>query len=204
MRSLFTTLLVLALCTLSALAAPTSSPPPTTVIEDIKSGGSGCPQGTVAISESADKTTYTLSYDQFTASTGPGTRITDSRKACVVSVKLGVPQGFSFAVDTTDFRGFADIPRSVKAQQSARIYFGGQLNEVDAAVNLNGPFSNDYTVRYTVNTLVWSPCGGDVIFNVNSQVRIDNSADRDAAALLTTDSQDGKFSQIFGLSWRRC
>jgi hypothetical protein len=67
-------------------------------VQSISYGGSGCPQGTVGQSISDDRTTFTLIYDQYIASTGPGVPITESRKNCQLNVNLHVPQGWTFTI----------------------------------------------------------------------------------------------------------
>ncbi|KMU80782.1 hypothetical protein CISG_08585 [Coccidioides immitis RMSCC 3703] len=49
----------------------------------------------------------------------------------------------------------------------------------------------------------WSPCGSTRALNINSQVRL-TSRDKNASGVLTNDSIDADFRQIFHIKWRKC
>jgi hypothetical protein len=61
------------------------------------------------------------------ASLGGGASITDSRKDCQINLDLHYPQGFTYSVFNTEFRGYADIPAGFKGVQRADYYFSGSM-----------------------------------------------------------------------------
>ncbi len=61
------------------------------------------------------------------ASLGGGASITDSRKDCQINLDLHYPQGFTYSVFNTEFRGYADIPTGFKGVQRADYYFSGSM-----------------------------------------------------------------------------
>src|SRR5262245_50167374 len=82
-------------------------------LQSISYGGTGCPQGSVANTFSADRKAFTLIFDKFVASSGPGVPITETRKNCQLNINIHVPQGFTYAVHTFDYRGYVQLPAGV-------------------------------------------------------------------------------------------
>jgi hypothetical protein len=191
----------------AATAAFADSPDPSEVhVTGISYAGSGCPAGSVADILSDDAQQFTLLFDSFVASAGPDINITDNRKNCQLNIGLHVPQGWSYTVATIDFRGYAQLDRRVEGTQKAVYYFGGSTRQATAQSTFRGPMDEDYVIRDTLGleAVVWSPCGVERNLNINTQVRVNNSRDRNASGLLTVDSIDGSVEQIYHLSWRRC
>ena len=106
----------------SALAAAPGPNPSQTYIAGLTYGGTGCPPGTVASSFSPDRTTFTMIFDSFIASSGPGVPVTDSRKNCQINVDMRYPSGWSYSIVSVDYRGYASLPAGVSATQKATYY----------------------------------------------------------------------------------
>lgn len=179
--------------------------PKEVTIESLKYGGTGCPQGTIGQSISDDRSTYTLIFDSYIASVGPGVSITEGRKNCQVNLALRIPQGWQFSILSTDFRGFAALDAGVTGTQKSTYYFAGESKQVSVQKDFVGPYSQDYLSHHEigVQTAVWCPCGSTANLNINGQVRL-MSSNSQATGQLANDSQDGKFEQKLGLSWRKC
>lgn len=90
-------------------------------------------------------------------------------------------------------------------KQVATYYFSGQQAQSTLTSVWNTPGDGDYLItdKFVVESIVWSPCGANLPINVNSQLAL-TSTIKDAAGVLTTDSENFKFSQIFHLQWRQC
>ncbi|KAJ3409932.1 hypothetical protein HDV05_004154 [Chytridiales sp. JEL 0842] len=205
----FTSIFVAALSAISVVSAasvPTNSnnrPDPSKVfIESLTYGGSGCPQGTVSRNFNADKTAFTLIFDEYVASIGAGVPLTDSRKNCQLNIGLRVPQGWQYSIATIDYRGYMDLDGGVKGTQSAIYYFQGEVAEARKETDFWGPRTESYTIRdsFGLQSLVWSPCGAAANVNIKSAISLTGRG----SGLLTTDSIDGKVKQIYGIQWRRC
>jgi hypothetical protein len=189
----------------AASAQEAAGPNPADVyVESISYGGSGCPQGTVGQSLSDDRSSLTLIFDSFIASTGPGVPVTESRKNCQINVNLHVPQGWSFALASFDYRGFVELPAGVTASQTATYYFQGAATQSPRSTSFVGPVAKDYLVHDQVPllSLIWSQCNAVRPININSQIAI--VAGSSQAAQITVDSIDGKVRQLFKLAWIRC
>jgi hypothetical protein len=180
------------------------SPDPRQVyIESLISGGTGCPQGTVGKSISNDRQTFTLIFDNFVASIGPGIPVTENRKACQLNIKLRYPPGWSYAIMSSDYRGFVSADRGVTAAHKSLYYFAGQTQQISTASNFVGPVSKDYVASDRVGTIAWAPCGLSANLNIKGAVEL-RANNSNARGQMTQDSHDGKVTQILRFQWRRC
>ncbi|CZR61310.1 uncharacterized protein PAC_11206 [Phialocephala subalpina] len=190
-----------------AAPAPTSpSPPPGQVsITGISYGGTGCPQGSVGSFISGDKQTFTLIFDNYVASIGPGVAVTENRKNCQINLDLAYPSGFQYSIFNTVYRGYVGIDAGVTARQQSTFYFSGQSAQCSTGTNFNGPRSGDYSVTdsLTLSSTIWSPCGASTALNINSQVRL-TSNNSQATGQITDDSIDGKITFVVGVQWQQC
>ncbi|KAF3931039.1 hypothetical protein ABW20_dc0103947 [Dactylellina cionopaga] len=79
-----------------------------------------------------------------------------------------------------------------------------QLN-IDIHYPQVGPKDENYLIHdeLTSTSVVWSPCGEAGALNINSQISLRTSI-TGSSGLMTTDSEDGKFTYIMGLQWAQC
>ncbi|KAE8454279.1 hypothetical protein EG329_005204 [Mollisiaceae sp. DMI_Dod_QoI] len=207
---MFSTLIALTLA-VAAFAAPTvdlssSSPPAGQVsIRGIVYGGTGCPQGSLGTFISDDRQTFTLIFDNFVASIGPGVAVTESRKNCQINLDLQYPSGFQYSIFNTVYRGYVGIDSGVTARQQSTFYFSGQSAQCSTGTNFKGPRSGDYAVTDSLplTSTVWSPCGASSALNINSEVRL-SSSNSGATGQITDDSTDGKIEFVVGVQWQQC
>jgi len=173
-------------------------------VRSISYGGSGCPQGTVGSSFSNDRKSFTLMFDSFVASSGPGVAVTESRKNCQLNVNLMLPNGFSYSVASFDYRGYVGLPAGVSAEQRSTYYFQGEVSQASGATRFSGPVNKDYLARdnVPVAAMVWMPCNRVAPLNVNASVRLMGAPGTQAQ--ITTESIDGKVKQMRGRQYRRC
>lgn len=193
----------------AASASATSSavgPNPTGVyINSIAYGGTGCPQGSVGSFISADRTTFTLIFDSFVASIGPGVPVTDERLNCQLNLDLEYPSGFQYSILNTEFRGYAGLDAGVTGVQAATYYFSGSTAQAMTSTTFTGPTDGDYEITDAIpfTSTIWSPCGAALPLNIDSQVRL-SSTSTTATGELTTDSVDGKVQFVVGVQWQTC
>lgn len=124
-----------AILALSALAAsaPTPQNGPSgheVEISAVTYGGTGCPDKTVQGLLSDDRTTITLSFDQYTVQSGPNIAATERRKFCQLQLKLKYPSGFQYSIFGADYRGYASLESGVSGTAQSTYYFSGQQNQV--------------------------------------------------------------------------
>jgi hypothetical protein len=205
-----------AIAALTALAAATpvvvapieardEKPNPNAVsIASVSWAGTGCPPGSVSADLGEAATILSLSFSEYVAMTGKNTKAADARKNCNVRVKLHYPQGFTYTVSTTDYRGHAKIPAQCKGTLSANYFFSGQQPTATAKHVFWPVQDKDFLVTTDVGVaaLVWSKCGvtGGPLFNINSVAQLECKKD----AYLQLDTQDTKFNMKFHIQWKKC
>jgi hypothetical protein len=69
---------------------------------------------------------FTLIFDQYVASIGPGVPVVQNRKNCQLNVDLKYPGGFQYSILNTVYRGYAGMDAGVTGVQSATFYFSGR------------------------------------------------------------------------------
>jgi hypothetical protein len=70
---------------------------------------------------------FTLIFDDYVASIGPGVAITESRKNCQLDIDLQYPSGFQYSVFNADYRGYAALDANVTGTQQSTYYFSGRM-----------------------------------------------------------------------------
>jgi hypothetical protein len=177
-------------------------------IKDIILGGTGCPADSADLRLSSDGTRFSLGFgEEFTARLRSGVPISESRKNCQLSVTFHIPQGFTFAVGSVDYRGSAEIARGASGQHRAAYYFQGQEEQVATTRTLAGGFDGDFHFRDEVvaAALVFAPCGVERALNINTSVLLKKGTSSSASrSTMSLDSERGRIDTIFNFHWKRC
>jgi hypothetical protein len=189
----------------SAPAAFADAPDPGTVfVRQINFAGTGCPAGSVAGSLSPDQQAFTLLFDSFVASAGPGVPITEGRKNCSLDVQIHYPAGWTFSLATVDYRGYGLLDAGVTGLQQATYFFQGELDQTTSSQSFSGEMDQDYVSVDVFPVVAWAPCNANRNLEINAEVRVNNRANRQGQGELTIDSINGKVEQIYGVQWARC
>ncbi|GAA2280295.1 DUF4360 domain-containing protein [Streptomyces atrovirens] len=182
-------------------------PPDKIVIKVATVNGSGCPQGTAAVAVSADNTAFTVTYSDYLAQAGGNSAPTDSRKNCQLSLLVHVPQGFTYAIASADYRGFASLQPGAKGTQRASYYFQGSPNTEYRSHPFTGPIDDNWQATDETDwaQLVYAPCGVQRNFNINTELRVSaGTTAPDDVSFMTMDSTDGDISTVYHLAWKEC
>jgi hypothetical protein len=190
------------------LGSPVPPPNDKIVVDVVTINGTGCRPGTARTAVSADNTAFTVSYSEYIAQIGPGIPSTESRKNCLLSVRVRVPSGFTFAIASLDTRGFASLGAGAKATATNSFWFQGNSATLPVAHDLMGPLDNDWqtTDSTPITALVWHPCGAQRNLNINTSLRVLTGTDRTLTNWVGTDAHDGSVETLFhyDLVWQRC
>lgn len=192
--------------TSTSQAAETAQAPPENVRIGIESiNGSGCPAGTAAVAMNADNTAFTVTYSDYVAAAGDGISPIDFRKNCQLNLSVDVPGGFTYAIQTVDYRGYAHLPDGARGLQRAGYYFQGSPDTSYSTHEFEGSYDDNWqaTDEKEWAELVWSPCGEQRNFNINTELRV-YAGDDGAVSLMTMDSTDSAVSTIYHMAWERC
>ena len=183
-------------------------PPPDKIVIDVATvNGSGCPAGTAAVAVSPDNTAFTVTYSAYLAQAGGNSDPTAFRKNCQLNLVVHVPQGFTYAIASADYRGFASLQRGATGTQKASYYFQGSSNTVPRTHPFNGPYNDDWQATDSTDwaQLVWAPCGVQRNFNINTELRVNlGSSSPSKVSFMTMDSTDGDISTVYHLAWKQC
>jgi hypothetical protein len=197
---------------LSTVAAPVESvaesAPDQKITLDIKTiNGSGCPAGTATASAdvASDNTSFTVRYTNFTAKAGGGASALDARKNCQINVLVHVPQGFTYAIASAEYRGFAHIESGASALEQANYYFAGTSPTARVRHTFPGPFHGVWRASDVteVAELVFAPCGEDRNLNINAELRAD-AGTAGGTSYIEMDSEHASVDTIYHFAWKTC
>ncbi|MEV5434600.1 DUF4360 domain-containing protein [Streptomyces sp. NPDC052682] len=183
-------------------------PPPDKIVINVATvNGSGCPQGTTAVAVSEDNTAFTVTYSDYLAQAGGASDPTAFRRNCQLNLIVHVPQGFTYAIASADYRGFAALQPGASATQRASYYFQGSSNTASRSHPFTGPYNDNWQATDTTDwaQLVWAPCGVQRNFNINTELRVNaGTQSADKVSFMTMDSTDGDISTVYHLAWKEC
>ncbi|WP_267243113.1 DUF4360 domain-containing protein [Streptomyces sp. PR69] len=192
----------------SAAASGPPADPDKMTIEIATVNGSGCRQGTAAVAVAEDNTAFTVTYSDYLAMVGLGSKPTDFRKNCQLSLVVHVPQGFTYAIASADYRGYASLEDGAYGTQKASYYFQGSPNTASRNHTFHGPHDNNWQATDETDwaQLVWAPCGAQRNFNINTELRVyaGSSDPATTTSFMTMDSTDGELNTIYHLAWKEC
>lgn len=159
--------------------SPFEDPPPDKIVIKVATvNGSGCPQGTAAVAVSPDNTAFTVTYSDYLAQVGGGAPSTAFRKNCQLNLIVHVPGGFTYAIASVDYRGFASLQRGATGTEKASYYFQGSPDTASRTHAFNGPYEDNWQATDETDwaQLVWAPCGVERNFNINTELRVNRGS----------------------------
>lgn len=168
-------------------------------------GGNGCPSGSASVSLTEDGKTMSVLFDSFKAEAGNTTARRIDRASCNLRVPINVPQGYSVALISVDYRGFNAVPGNGAYTQFDAEYFYAGSRGPRFSKRFAGPTSDEYLInnQLVATNMVWSPCGQQVIFGINaSATAMANSQMQQT--MMIVDSADITAGMLYQFSWRRC
>ncbi|MGW2587617.1 DUF4360 domain-containing protein [Streptomyces virginiae] len=190
-----------------AHAAATVPPPGQITISVAAVNGSGCRPGSAAVAVAPDNTAFTVTYSDYLSQAGGGSKPVDSRKNCQIALRVHVPQGFTYAIASTDYRGFASLGRQATGTQQASYYFQGFPETYRTTHTFNGPRNDNWqaTDQVAVGALVYAPCGAERNFNINTELRTTTrNGTADPVSFMAMDSTDASINTVYNFAWKRC
>lgn len=168
--------------------------------------GSGCRPGSAAVAIAPDNTAFTVTYSEYLAQAGGGSKPTDSRKNCQIALNVHVPQGFTYAIARADYRGYASLARGAGGWRRG-YYFQGQQQTARKSHSFTGPYDANWQTsdETDIDALVYAPCGEERYFNINTEMRVDaTSADPKSTSYMAMDSTDGSINTLYQFAWKQC
>eukprot|EP00122_Pirum_gemmata_P004900 Pgem_evm1s4465 len=154
--------------------------------------GSGCKKGTVTTVPSPDGRALSILFDDYSAGTD-GKKKKRVRKSCNIAVPVKVPNGVSIGIFKTDYRGNAYVPKvnGNEAKFSTEYFFAGSRGTQKTKTFKPG-FDDDFFESDTIvgAAVVWSPCGADVNFRINTNIEAKKTKVKDEEVEIVVDTID--------------
>lgn len=168
--------------------------------------GSGCPQGSAAVTVDDDNTSFKVTYSRFLAQAGGGADAVETRKNCQINLIVNIPSGYTYAIAKAEYRGFGHLEPGATGTQKASYYFTGDSRTTSSTHELPGPYSGawQFTDSSAVHELVYQPCGAQRNLNINAELRVKAGDDPSRTSLMAMDSAHGSVSTVFHFDWKRC
>ncbi|MFF7725312.1 DUF4360 domain-containing protein [Streptomyces sp. NPDC008001] len=190
-------------------AAPAIAVPPDKIVIEVATvNGSGCPAGSAAVAVSLDNTAFTVTYSQYLAQVGLGTKPTDFRKNCQLNLIVHVPHGFTYAIASVDYRGYGHLEPGATGEQKASYYFQGQSETTIKSHQFAGALNDNWQATDTTEIAqrVWAPCGEQRNFNINTELSVaaGTSDPTKTTSFMAMDSTDTAINTLYHLAWKEC
>lgn len=168
-------------------------------------GGNGCPGGSASVTVSDDSKSVSVLFDAYSAEAGGSSGRRVDRKSCNLSIPVRIPSGYSVAIIGVDYRGFNAVPGAGAYTKFETEYFWAGVRGPRTSRQFSGPQADSFLIHHDLiaSSLVWSRCGADEIFRINTSAMAmaNNRMDQ---TLMTVDSADITAGIIYQLQWRRC
>jgi len=164
--------------------------------------GTGCPPNTADVQVDATKTLMEITFSEYIVQTGPGTKASEWRKNCKLTLNLAFSEGFQFATLSTEMKGYAQIPKNTRGVCTNSFDFTGIQGQANYGLSLAGEREGPFTLKADPDVVSWSPCGGTTaIMNMNTQCSISPTQNQ---ALIAVDRISGKITVQLSIEWRKC
>jgi hypothetical protein len=189
------------------VAGAETSPSEKITLDVVTVNGSGCPAGTADVAVLSDNTGFRVTYRDFLARAGGDANPVEFRKNCQLNVLVHVPQGFTFAIASADYRGRARLEAGATALQRTNYYFQGSSDNNYVDHSFAGPLSGVWhtTDETAVTELVYAPCGDSRNINLNTELRVaEGSLNANKVSSMSMRTTDGNVDTIVHFAWKQC
>ncbi|RKS79105.1 uncharacterized protein DUF4360 [Actinomadura pelletieri DSM 43383] len=173
-------------------------------VEVATASGTGCSLGSVyaGLSEDAD-----LMYlnNSVSAQAGAGSSPSQSRRYCQVSLRMTVPEGFTYGIVSSTYRGYAQIQEGARAIVNANHSFSSGSAFFRHAVlgPIDGPW--EFTGRWPNDEILWKQCDDLRNFETRSELSVElGSSDRSKLSSISIGEGTGLANHDYQLAWKTC
>ena len=190
----------------AAAPTPDDKPDPGQVtLTGVTYAGSGCKAGTVEVSLSPDWATFTIIFDDYKATIGPGSKFSDQVKNCNLDFKVNYPPGYQFTLYKNVYTGYALLDSGVTAKQTSSYWFAGFVGDKPTFQSTwYGPYNDLYNFTDTLQNTLYSPCSASTTLNVNTQLVMTSSNPKAQSPPNDPPDEGPKFQHTYYVNWRRC
>jgi hypothetical protein len=166
---------------------------PAVTLQVMAVNGSGCPANSSVTTDVADKTAFSVSFSQFKATGG-------SYKNCTLTIKVGIPAGWTYSVYEVVNRGYGVLDKGASGRILMNSWFTGFPWTLRADQTFNGPYDDFWQTDSIASALTFAPCGAAVNLILNDTLRVAGPA----TSSMELFAQDARVSTTFFLKWKQC
>jgi len=141
-------------------------------VEVVTVNGSGCAAGDADVT--TEGRTFTVGYHVFLARAGGGSAPTDFRKNCQLSLRVTVPDGYTYGLARTSYTGYVHLNQGATGLARVSTYLQGSSATRTVSRAFTGPVSDEWQLSYRPGAAEtdWAPCGTQRNININAEVRV--------------------------------
>jgi hypothetical protein len=166
---------------------------PVVTLQVLAVNGSGCPANSSVATDVPDKTAFSVSFSQFKATGG-------SYKNCNLTIKVGIPAGWTYSVYEVVNRGYGVLEKGASGRILMNSWFTGFPWTLRADQTFNGPYDDFWQTDSTASMLAFAPCGASANLILNDTLRVTGPA----TSSMELFAQDARVSTTFYLKWKQC
>ncbi|WP_087924764.1 DUF4360 domain-containing protein [Streptomyces albireticuli] len=194
---------------LSPAPAASGEPPPSgRVFMEIRTVVGHCSSRYMSVAVSPDNTEFTVRSGGLSVRVAAGSKPSDARKNCQMTLDADLPQGYTYAIAGTRYGGFGSLEKGAGGQVKAGNYFQGSPSTTSVSHPFSGPFEGGWEESDVTDerNLVFAPCGEDRLLNLTMALQVDAGTSSPSATGshlnfgATPDSAD----TVYRLAWKRC
>ena len=185
---------------------------PKVVIRGVRMTGSGCSESTASANITWDGQFLSVLFDNYAAEIGIGSQnpnLNSLKKNCRVLIDVDVASGYQYAIETTEYRGFAALPASAFGYHRFTQIIQNSMVPSLREAQLKGPISSNYEVivKQKPGRSPFSVCNNpQQVIELASELSVSylpGATDRQKA-LINLDSADTGINSRFRFIWRPC
>ncbi|MEV4279007.1 DUF4360 domain-containing protein [Actinoplanes xinjiangensis] len=198
---------VIAAVLTTVLAVPLAAAPahaaPAITVEVIASNGSGCAPGTASVVGNGDNTGFRIRYRDFVAEAGGGAAVVERRKNCQLGVLVTIPDGWTIAIASANYRGKAGLRSGSSALQRTSYYWQGASATERNDATFTGPMNGLWTTWDVAPVLAYTACGSQSVLNINTELRLDAGSST-GTSTISMGASEGDVDTLFNYSLAHC
>ncbi|HET9240335.1 MAG TPA: DUF4360 domain-containing protein [Oligoflexus sp.] len=177
-------------------------------LRSVVASGSGCPASSPELGVVLDQDELVMMLPSMLVEWGPGLAKVLSRKNCVITLDVAVPQGWQYSLGSWENSGFVKLDAGLRAEVGLQYFFEGGTGQRLSQI-FQGPVESDFRFRdvFSIAAQSWSTCAAPRKLNINTLVRIQSNVsppEPEARGFLELGSHWESNILKMQLNWRRC
>ncbi|NRA63158.1 MAG: DUF4360 domain-containing protein [Pseudobacteriovorax sp.] len=189
-----------------AVDAQSDLSPPEFIVEEVRSFGSACPEGTLDVYSSSGRLMINTNTPELVI--GPGISARYSRSNCLINLRIPANDTWQFSLNSFAFDRTLELDEGLRADVRLKTYVAYLYPDTTFTDTVFGPIFTEGTSENDlgIEQGFWSPCGRDFTYNISlaySLKRVSRREHRGAEGFMQLGGGDLS-SHRFGLSWRKC